>query len=509
MSTTINSSRNKSILELSHDEARKFFLKSESYCSLELPPYIVFDSLLEGVDSALSGQSLSRMCDNKKKVREQHDVNYTILHNKDGRYAWRPIQLIHPAIYVSLVHAITEENKWNDIRKRFCDFSINPKIQCLSLPVVSTTQEKDRAEQIFQWWNAVEQRSIELSLEYDYVLETDITDCYGAIYTHSIAWALHTKGVAKKRQKDKDLVGNIIDAHIQDMRHGQTNGIPQGSVLMDFIAEMVLGLADFELSERINNLHLSDYHVLRYRDDYRIFTNNHQDGDTIVKVIAEITAELGLRLNPLKTRASSDVVQAAIKSDKLAWLGRKQRERDMQKHLLIIHDHAMAFPNSGSLVRALSDYHKRLQKIKKRRDNIMPLIAIVVDIAYRNPKTYSIAVAILSNLLALLKNDEERISTAKRIWQKFKKIPNAGHMQIWLQRITFKIDRNIPYEEKICKLVSGDADSLWCNDWISSAELKTSIDANIIVDTNIRNDLPTVIPPKEVGLFLPNSYVRS
>jgi hypothetical protein len=28
---------------------------------------------------------------------------------------------------------------------------------------------------------------------------------------------------------------------MQGMNYGQTNGIPQGSVLMDFIAEMVLG----------------------------------------------------------------------------------------------------------------------------------------------------------------------------------------------------------------------------------------------------------------------------
>jgi hypothetical protein len=34
------------------------------------------------------------------------------------------------------------------------------------------------------------------------------------------------------------------------MRHGQTNGIPQGSVLMDFIAEMVLGYADTLITKK-------------------------------------------------------------------------------------------------------------------------------------------------------------------------------------------------------------------------------------------------------------------
>jgi hypothetical protein len=36
---------------------------------------------------------------------------------------------------------------------------------------------------------------------------------------------------------------------MQGMNYGQTNGIPQGSVLMDFIAEMVLGYIDECLSE--------------------------------------------------------------------------------------------------------------------------------------------------------------------------------------------------------------------------------------------------------------------
>ena len=228
-----------SVLELDCVAARVFFLKGESYCNLDLPPYIRFDALIDGVHKVLDGKNLS---DLSSKPRDHDDVNYTILNNKDGKYAWRPFQLIHPALYVSLVHHLTEETAWQLVRDRFKAFSVNPKIACLSLPVMSLTEEKDKAGQINHWWHAVEQQSIELSLDYQYLFETDITDCYGAIYTHSIAWALHTKPIAKDKvnRSDKSLLGNQIDCHIQDMRYGQTNGIPQGSVLMDFIAEMVL-----------------------------------------------------------------------------------------------------------------------------------------------------------------------------------------------------------------------------------------------------------------------------
>ena len=491
----------KSILDLSGDEARAFFLKPESYCSLDLPPYIVFGDLIDGVNTALDGKMLSAI---STSAKDYDDVNYTILHNKDGKYAWRPFQLIHPALYVSLVHAITKNDNWKLICDRFKQFAANEQIRCLSLPIVSESEQKDKAEQVSNWWHEVEQKSIEMSLDYEYLIETDITDCYGAIYTHSIAWALHTKAEAKKKEnrKNQSFIGNVIDNHIQDMRHGQTNGIPQGSALMDFVAEMVLGLADLELSDRIQKEGIEDYRILRYRDDYRIFVNSPQVGEKIVKFITETTTGLGLKLNPAKTKASSDVVRASIKSDKLAWLGRKQAAKHLQKHLLIIHDHAISFPNAGSLVTALNDFHKRISRVKELSEGAAPLIAIIVDIAYRNPRTYAICAAILSKLLSFVQTYEARLSIAERIQKKFSQIPNTGHMQIWLQRVTLQLGNAIAYDEAICKLVAGEDVNLWNIDWISSATLKAAVAANIIVDATTRDEISSVIPPEEVALFL-------
>ncbi|HHP7830188.1 TPA: RNA-directed DNA polymerase, partial [Legionella pneumophila] len=94
---------------------------------------------------------------------------------------------------------------------------------------------------------------MELALDFQYIIKTDITDCYSSIYTHSIAWAIHGKNFAKQNQKDKTLLGNKIDNLLQDMHHGQTNGVPQGSALMDFIAEIVLGYSDELLAEKLNS----------------------------------------------------------------------------------------------------------------------------------------------------------------------------------------------------------------------------------------------------------------
>ncbi len=378
---------------------------------------------------------------------------------------------------------------------------MNDKIQCLSLPVISQSEEKDKAEQISHWWHDVEQKSIELSLDYEYLLETDISDCYGAIYSHSVVWALHTKETAKDNQRDNTLIGNIIDRSIQDMHHGQTNGIPQGSVLMDVVADMILGFADLNLTGKLNANSVDNYFILRYRDDYRIFVNNPQDGEKIAKLITEVMIDLGMKLNPTKTKTSNEVVQSSIKSDKLAWLERKQTEKSLEKHLLIIHNHAKEFPNAGSLSVALNDYYKKFIRCNKV-NSLLPIISIVVDIAYRNPRTYPICSAILSKLLSFMESKDNKEDIINRIIKKFSKIPNTGFMGVWLQRVTLPFKPELKFDEPICKLASGDNAILWNNDWISSKALKNAVNSKHIIDQVQIENLEPIISTKEVELFM-------
>ena len=316
------------VLELNHTEARRYFLKEKSYFNFDLPPYFVFQKVLNKVSKKIEGKNLSDFC--LRYPSEFEDVNYKFLNNKDGKFAWRPIQLIHPALYVSLVHQITEKNNWKLIVKRFKKFESNPRIICSSIPIESEGDLSDKAATITNWWQEIEQKSIELALDFEYVLHTDITDCYGSIYTHSIVWALHTKEIGKLERENPTLIGNIIDKkHLQAMSFGQTNGIPQGSVLMDFIAEMVLGYADLELTQKLEGLRLGEYQIIRYRDDYRVFSNNPQDAELIVKHLTEVLIKIGMRLNAHKTIVSNNVVHDSIKPDKIYWINNKKSQKDL------------------------------------------------------------------------------------------------------------------------------------------------------------------------------------
>ena len=503
------------ILDLDAKEALFFFLDSNHYYKEALPSYINFSKILSAINNFLSAHPNIL---NQTHPENYESVNYIIASNKDGKYDWRPFELINPILYVQLARTITEETYWKDICNQFKDFAVNPCIECMSIPVVQNTLQTNQKAQILTWWENIEQRSIELSLDYEYLVETDITNCYGSVYTHSIAWALHKKDIAKQQRKDK-LIGNIIDKYIRSMRYGQTNGIPQGSVLMDFIAEMVLGYIDTLLSQRIKENNISDYHILRYRDDYKIFVNNPHTGERILKIITEVLAEFGMKPNTLKTNTYDNIILHAIKKDKIAWLIKKQSHKDLQKHLLLIYKHSLEYPHAGSLIKPLQDCYFRIKKTQNLQNHPKSLIAIIVDIAYRNPRTYAICVAMLSILLTRIQNKSEQKEIITKIKNKFNLIPNTSSMLIWLQRMSLFFETDINYDDDLCRLIdhafkgnrnisilNTDIPRMWNMDWINLSELKKILQKETIINITEFKKLSKEILLKEIEASLIRNY---
>ena len=163
----------RTILDLTYNEALEFLLKPESYCSFELPEYFNFQSLISTLSTELKGKKIQDC--HVKSPKNQEDVNLVLLNNKDGQFAWRPFQLIHPALYVSLTHNITHTANWDIIKLRFAEFQQNEKIECHSTPVVSEDEKSDKQSQIYEWWKKIEQRSLTLALDYNHVLHLDIS----------------------------------------------------------------------------------------------------------------------------------------------------------------------------------------------------------------------------------------------------------------------------------------------------------------------------------------------
>lgn len=483
------------VIEMSEKEAKEYFLKGSSYFSMNLPEYFDFTDLLKDVDSKISNRTLASLWNDKPNKYD--NVNYKFHQNKDGKYAWRMFQLIHPAIYVNLVNLITQKNNWKLIKDRFETFKSNKNIICCSDIIESSSKTKDQGATISNWWSKVEQKSIELALKYDWIGITDITDCYGSIYTHSIAWALHDISVAKKN-RSSNLLGNEIDENIQNMDYGQTNGIPQGSTLMDFIAEIVLGYGDVLLSEALNKEKIKDYKILRYRDDYRIFTKNEETLIKILKILSENLSVLNFKMNTQKTIISNDIITNSIKKEKLDTLKLNlKNEISIQKNLLLIRDFSIRNPNSGSLKTILSEFYKTtIEKLDKKRKDNKEIISIIVNIMYNNPKLYQICIVILSKLLSFeTKRSKENI--IKLIENKFLKLPNTDYLSIWLQRITITYNKNRQFRSEICKKIYDNTTKLWESCWLS----KITINEDLIIKLDIVDELLPVISSEELNIF--------
>lgn len=478
-------------------------MEPQSYGSAELPSYFDFSNVLSVAEKSLSHHPLTKNMIHTACGME--GVNYTLIDNKDGKYSWRPLQFIHPYLYAELVHTLTTPGHWKELVGRFATYNKLEKIRCASIPVVKDKKGKLKAEQILNWWSEFEQASLAQALKYRMMFSTDVTDYYGSIYTHSISWALHGKVVAKARREDGTLLGNLIDKRIQAMRFGQTNGIPQGSVLMDFIAEILLGYVDELLDAKLRELGVDDYYILRYRDDYRIFVNDSSLGEQILKELTVILSGLGMRLNSSKTRVSNDIVLDSVKHDKLEWLSLDNNFRNLsiEKKLLLLYDHATRFPNCGSIMKPLTDSHAEFDKIQFLAvEQTMACIAILVELAYRNPKCYHVCMALLAKFIVRL-NHGERKQAAQNVLEKFKHLPNTGYLQIWLQRIMLPCDIKLDYSERMCLAVNDPTMKIWKHDWLGEGnELWVAMSIASIVDEEKLKELQPTISNDEVNLFV-------
>lgn len=534
----------KCVLDMTSKEARAFFLKSSSYFSGNLPTYFDFTSILSEVSKIMDGKKLNDVW--YRKPGNYRNVNRKIIMNKDGKYAWRQLQIIHPFIYVDLVNLITEEKNWNLVRKRFSEFdntSNDSKIRCISIPKQSKSKLSDIGNTILGWWKNSEQALIKYSLDFDYCLQTDVTDCYPSIYTHSISWALHGINVAKSN-RSLNLLGNKIDKSIQSMQNMQTNGIPQGSVLMDFIAEMILGYSDKLLSEELSKEGINNYQIVRYRDDYKIFSDSKEDVEKILKTLSIILYDLNLKLNSAKTYLYDDIILDGIKPDKLYWTTKYEsfvdylttkkdlldisnkeipREEDdifddllnkrgkkrpsfkisIQKHLLEIKIMAEKYPNCGQLKKSLTDlYLYRIKQMSKKPDDVEQIVSILVSIMIKNPTTIQHCVVILGRILEFYKDEPGQVSAfIKKIQKKYSKLPNTDLVEIWLQRFTVLLntDGQFPYQSNLCQFVNGNSDaSFWNSEWLKK-EYRTA--DKWYIDKSEKENLSFITSEEEIFTF--------
>lgn len=375
----------------------------------------------------------------------------------------------------------------------------------------------------------MEQRSIELSLEYRYMFVSDITNCYGSVNPQTFNWAFSFKGTQYEKSCDTPIAKNI-QKYLRAFQLGRNVGIPQGSAIFDFIGEIILGYSDLLLHEAIQKADITvDYEIIRYRDDYRIFCNDKDALEKISYILQHVLESLNFRMNSKKTKISDCIVTDSVKRDKLAYIyntpifNKKGCDFDsFEKHLLYILMFARQYPDSGSIKTMLSDIDKRIEDWLKPQEreivtiessdtnifkkstetyqrkliggSVRAMSAICTQIALENVGCCHYALRVLSRMVDSLEDTKEKWDIIDKVYSKLCNQPNSDYNQLWLQNITYQKDKNngtSPYTLRLCQLAAGKkVTSLWNNDW-----LETKYTSNLPYGSVINGDTLMKVTP--------------
>lgn len=525
----------KNVLSLDSKDAMDFFLKSEQYHGFELPEYFVFDELLQNVKRIVEDTPYEECLQNGISPENLSNVNLDILLNKDGHYAVRPIVLANPFLYYFLVREICNESSWILIKKLFEKFQV-PHITSCAMPVIPKgTEPFHKSTTIINWWNSMEQRSIELSLEFRYMFVTDITNCYGSVNPQAFDWAFSLKDT-RFENGDKNSISKNIQKYLRAFQQGRNIGIPQGSTIFDFIGEIILGYSDLLLHEAIHKAGITNpYEIIRYRDDYRIFCNDKDVLEKISYILQHVLESLNFRMNSKKTKISNSIVTDAVKSDKLAYIyntpifNKKGCDFDsFEKHLLYILMFARQYPDSGSIRTMLSDIDNRIEdwlkpydeevttipiledgepkteKVTKQRrlvgGSVHAMSAICTQIALENVGCCHYALRVLSRMVDSLKDENEKSTIVNLVYTKLCKQPNSDYIQLWLQNMTYQQDKitgKSPYKMRLCRVVDRNKKvELWNNEWLKP-NLYSNLHYDNVVDAEVLKKVTPVITFRE------------
>lgn len=518
------------ILKLKAEEAMDYFMTQKHFINYELPEYFNFDRVLDFVKKKIGDKPYEACIDGQPETMTEVSIDFS--KSKDGKYAMRPLSLPNPYLYYFLVRELCSKSGWKMVNECFDKYSVENICVC-SLPVADTNEREifHNSATVLNWWNSMEQRSLELSLEYQYMFVTDITNCYGSIELDAIAKALARKGTNETTNKNDERANNIVRL-LAAMQKGKNTGIPQGSILFDFVAELVLGYSDLLLHEALLRKGVKDdFKILRYRDDYRVFCNSRTTLELISYTIQDTLAALNMHLNSQKTKITDDIVTGAVKADKLWYikntpvLNKKACDFDgLQKHMLYILQLGREFPNGGQVKAQLAALDQRVLDVLKPKDfsshfitlstgdedeqteaptlvpgkiveNVRAMAAIGTQIAIENVGAFNHALRVVSHMVNSLNDAEEKWDIFEKVVNKLLKRPNSGLDQVWLQHISYQMDKKkntCPYDVKLCQFAMGETAELWNNTWLRPS-LTKGLPTNSICDQEALRTLTPVV----------------
>lgn len=137
---------------------------------------------------------------------------------------------------------------------------------------------------------------LRLEARFLHLATLDVSKCFFNIYTHSITWAAKDKDFGKLHA-GKYSFENSLDNLMQKSNYNETAGIIVGPEFSRVFAEIIFQKIDRNViskAKEFNLEHETDFKLLRYVDDFFIFSNDPKHIDIIQKIISDSLEEYKL-----------------------------------------------------------------------------------------------------------------------------------------------------------------------------------------------------------------------
>jgi len=193
----------------------------------------------------------------------------------------------NPYSYLRLVDEIAAE--WTSFSEHWDKSTIS-----VSRPRLTTTDSGISDGTSFR---VREQRRLKAATRARFRLQTDIAQCYGSVYTHSVSWALVDKSEAKANINNSSFPGATLDRLLREAQDGQTIGLPVGPESSLVAAEIILCAID----ERLQAQGVPWIDCFRSIDDYEVFVATRSDAEAVLEALQAELARFELGLNASKT----------------------------------------------------------------------------------------------------------------------------------------------------------------------------------------------------------------
>ncbi|MEE2809577.1 MAG: RNA-directed DNA polymerase [Pseudomonadota bacterium] len=356
-------------------------LLEKGYFPAELPPPFVSETF------AKFRQSIFKEWTALQHPPKTHFEAYS--YPRVGRRR-RKLAIVNPISQLFLTKKISDE--WVQIRKHIGKSKIS-----LDTPIIYEDAERAIPKPDF---GLIGLKRIDAEARYDQILVSDISRFYSTLYTHSLAWALHSKAFCKANVNNNavlsGLLGNSLDVLVRKGQDNQSIGIPIGPDTSRILAEIIAVSIEQEFSD------LSGYssdRIFRYVDDWFLGFDGAGQAEDAIALLSKACSVFELELNDEKTKIVDpidpvdELWPAELREHKFR-NSVKDQAKDIRHYFTKAFHYASELRDQNVLDFAL----KRIRSVQIKADNAALFESYVVRAARVNPTSFPIAAQILINL---------------------------------------------------------------------------------------------------------------